>query len=216
MAYYQGPFAGGPMPYTLIHPRYAYTADHWQYGLTFPYNTAFLNTYTGVSTTVSVITARKVPGSDIRIVKFQTPLPLSSFPGLYILPQSLYSSNSATKIATHLPGFSFGQFYDITPSMFRLVDGASVYGRDYINFDSTYAAFLSQRNVIPGDSGHPQFTFINNKPVIIGGWTSTAGGDVLGYYYQDIQSTVNLLEGSSVALNLITQADLDIYDNYIY
>jgi hypothetical protein len=217
MANYQGPFSNGTFPCTLIHPRYAYTAEHWQFGKSFhfPYNTSFFNTDTGINTSVTVITSRRI-GPDIRIMQFQTPLPLSSFPGLYILPQSLYSSNSATKIATHLPGFSFGQFYDITPSMFRLVDRASVYGRDYINFDSTYAAFLSQRNVIPGDSGHPQFTFINNKPVIIGGWTSIASGDALGYYYQDIQSTVNLLEGSSVALNLITQADLDIYDNYIY
>lgn len=214
MAYYQGPFSDGPMPYTLIHPRYAYTADHWQFGKTFPYNTAFLNTDTGVSTTVTVITARQVGTTDIRIVKFQTPLPLSSFPGLYILPHSLYSSNSATKIATHLPGFAFGQFYDITPLMLRYADTGSVYGSDPINFDSTYAAFLSQRSGIGGDSGHPTFIFINNKPVLIGGWLTPAAGHALGYSYQGIQSTVDLLEGSSVTLNLITQADLDIYDNF--
>jgi len=212
MAVYQGPFADGSMPYTLIHPRYAYTADHWVYGKTFPYNTSFFNTDTGIATTVTAITARKVLGSDIRIVKFQTPLPISAFPGMYILPQSLNVSNSATKIAKYLPGFVFGQFYDITPRMFRF--SSSNYTYDTINFDSTYSTVLSERGVTTGDSGHPGFTFINNKPVLIGGWFSTTSGPAVGYYYQDIQSTVDLLEGSSVTLNLITQADLDIYANF--
>ena len=214
MSFYQGPFADGPLPYTLIHPRYAYTAQHWNYGKTFPYNTSFLNTDTGNATTVTVITARQVPGTDIRIVKFQTPLPLSSFPGFHILPRSLWQSNSSTKIPKHLPGLCFGQFYDITPRMFRTSSDDGAYGFDYINFDPTYASFLSERSVITGDSGHPGFTFINNKPVIIGGWSTTGSGPSLGYYYQDIQSTVDLLEGSPVTLNLITQADLDIYDNF--
>lgn len=211
MASYQGPFADGPLPYTLIHPRYAYTAQHWNYGKTFPYNTSFLNTNTGNATTVTVITAKEIPGSDIRIVKFQAPLPVSAFPGMYIIPQSLYVSNSATKIPKHFPGFVFGQFYDITPRMFRY--GGAGFTYDPINFDPTYAAFLSERYISVGDSGHPGFTFINNKPVLIGGWFTTSGPS-LGYYYQDIQSTVDLLEGSPVTLNLITQADLDIYDNF--
>lgn len=215
MAFYQGPFASGPMPYTLIHPRYAITADHWNFGQTFPYSTAFFDTNTNTRTNVTVVTAAKIAATDIRIVKLQTPLPLSSFPGMYLLPYTLYTSNTATKIPPFMPSFVFSQDYDITPATVRVRLDSTAYDVEQTLGDNI-GARLSKKSIRVGDSGHPSFTFVNNKPVLLGTFTTGGGGDSPSGkgIYELIQSKIDELEGQPTQLNIITQADLDIYDDY--
>jgi len=212
MAFYQGPFADAPLPHTLIHPRYAITAEHWVYGKSYPYNTSFFNTNTNTSTNVVVVSSQRIPNTDLRIIKLQTPLLSSSFPGMYMIPKSLYQSNTATKIPPILPCYFFSQDYDIVYRHISQLFIGKTFSQKKVIYDN--AAFLSTKILRQGESGHPTFTFINNKPVILGVETSGTSGPSTILLTNEIQSLVNQLEGSTVNLNFITQSDLDVYDNY--
>lgn len=220
MSSYQGPFADSTMPRTFIHSRYAVTADHWNYAKTYPHNFSVFNTTTQTQTTVTALTGKRIGNTDIRVIQLQTPLDVNSFPGMYLVPTTLFKSNSSTKIPPVVPGFAFSQDYDLTVCpMWSPRNSPEGFGRAANFITNDIGGFLSQKGVRTGDSGHPVFTFINNKPVLMQTWTTTGGGPNYWYHYDDILAVINQMDLASggsgnVALNNITQADLDVYDNY--
>lgn len=219
MSSYQGPFADSTMPRTLIHPRYAITADHWTYAKTYPHTFSVFNTTTQTQTTVTALTGKRVGSTDIRVIQLQTPLNANDFPGMYLVPTTLFKSNSSTKIPPVVPSFAFSQDYDLTvcPVSFNSLNYSTTTNSYFITDD--IGGFLSRKSFRTGDSGHPVFTFINGKPVLTHTWYTAAGGPSLWYYYDDVQAVVNQLDlaaggSGSVELNNITQEDLDVYDDY--
>lgn len=223
MAVYQGPFADSTMPRTLIHPRYAVTADHWGHAKTYPHTFSVFNTKTQTTTTVTAITGKRIGSTDIRVIQLQTPLDADTFPGMYLIPTTLFNENSATKIPPAMPGFVFSQDYDITPKVLDFSPIGSPPGNNGVtglkHITKDIGALLSNKIIRTGESGHPVFTFINNKPVLMHTWYNSSSGPSLSYYYNDILSVINQLDiaaggSGNVTLNNITQADLDVYDNY--
>ena len=206
----QGPFAGGPRPVTLIHPKYGITAWHWN-RREYPYSTYFYDINSNTRILTTEIAEHQIGSTDISIIEFENALPLSSFPGLYILPHTLYQSNSATKIPKYIPSMTFSQDYDITPKMIALYSNAAT--ASTYNFGDNIGAITSEKEMRSGDSGHPVITFINDKPVLLLTWLSAGGSNSISYNYNLIQAKIDELEGISTPLNVITQADLDAYED---
>jgi hypothetical protein len=227
----------------LIHPQYGIVARHYLPGgganpvgvsINFTnlndtaetYNRTITNYVTSgrIATQAGYIIPRM---SDLGVVKLNSPLPISAFPGFHILPKSLWQSNSSTKIPNYYSEFFLSQDMDITPRTgyiirFPKFEGADKdeYGMHLSGPNFNKEILATQSKIIrTGDSSHPLFMFINNKPVLNGIAYYTAGEALAApsvtYFYPHIQAIVNELEGQPVQLNLITQSDADTYNDYL-
>lgn len=203
----------------VIHPRFAITAAHLDpgsAGTPLPravYFRDFNNSSTIYST--NIISKTIIASTDIALYELSPALPVSAFPGFYILPNSLICANSATKIPPWIHGFDISQDRDITPSAystsFWTPDPSWIYPNTA--FSSDEGTTLSYKYIRIGDSGHPNICFINKKPVLLMTWSTTGGGPSISYYSDAIQTAIDAISGVHVPLNLITQADLDVYAN---
>jgi hypothetical protein len=200
----------------IIHPRFAVTASHLDPGdpgTPLPRSVSFRDLNTGNLHTTNIISKYTIPGTDIALYELNPVLPVSAFPGFYILPKSLFQANSATKIPLWLHGFDIPQDRDVTPSAWApWSDGAggmNIEKRPVISSDE--GTYLSYKNIRGGDSGSPKICFINKKPVILMTYYYNAGGPFLTYYTDQIQAKLDELAGAPVTLNYITQDDLNVY-----
>jgi len=205
----------------IIHPRFAITANHLDPGSSgaplprVVYFRDFNNPTTIYNT--NIISKTLIAGSDdIALYELSPALPISAFPGFYILPNSLVCANSATKIPPWFHGFMISQDRDITPGSYNTSFLTSAPNTIQFNpvFSSNEGAILSFKNIRTGDSGHPHICFINKKPVMLTtNYMGNGSSPAISYYSDAIQTAIDAISGVHVPLNLITQSDLDVYDN---
>lgn len=199
----------------IIHPRFAVTASHLDPGspgVPLPRSVSFRDLNTGTLHTTNIISKYTIPNTDIALYELNPVLPVSAFPGFYILPKSLFQANSATKIPLWLHGFDIPQDRDVTPSAWApWSTGNEMYIDKRPVISSSEGTYLSYKAIRVGDSGSPKICFINKKPVILMTYMYAAGGPFLTHYSNQIQAKLDELAGSPVALNYITQADLNVY-----
>lgn len=227
----------------LIHPQYGLVARHYlpgggtnPIGRTINFKNLNNESETHNRTITNYVTSGVVPTlsgfvisdmSDLGVVKLNTPLPLSAFPGFHILPKSLWQNNFNTKIPNFFSEFFLSQDMDVTPrsgfiTRYPKFEGANkdAYGMHFSSPNFNNEILATQSKIVRvGDSSHPFFMFINNRPVLNGLAYYTAGEFIaspsITYHYPHIQAIVDNLEGQPVQLNLITQADVDVYNNYL-
>ena len=205
----------------IIHPRFVVTAAHLdpsKPGFPLPMPVHFRDLNTGIIYDTRVMSSYTIPGTDVAIYELNPVLPLSAFPGFYILPKALYDANKTTKIPLWFHGFDMSQDKDVTPAAFGAYGTTTSGGIEKLPvISSDEGTYLSYKHVRGGDSGTPKMCFINKKPVLLMTYTyggaSGGGGASVTYYSDQIQAKVNELAGGPVQLNLITQADLDVYEN---
>jgi len=213
-------FAGNDYATNIIHPRFAITANHLDPGspgTPLPRAVYFrdFNNPSKIYNTNIISKTLIANSGDIALYELSPALPVSAFPGFYILPNSLICANSATKIPPWIHGYRISQDQDITPgsysTSFWTADPTWTYNNTV--FSSNEGAVLSFKNARAGDSGHPNICFINKKPVLLMTFWYTYGGPSISYYSDAIQTAINTIAGTYIPLNLITQADLDVYGN---
>lgn len=164
----------------------------------------------------TVISKQKVPGCDFSISRLSSGLPPQISP-FKVLPKTWFNQMIGFDGLFSIPLIRWNQDHHATVNklIYPLTNynGGTPFRLSFstpFNPDPVYSNYSSKIRFL--DSGNPNFLIINNEPVLVGTHSTVTGGPLIPYYYDQIESTLASLGGSTTSL---TPADISGFPTFV-